>query len=314
MKNILLIGLGRLGRHIAEELFKLDQQEKAVYDNRTQVNREADRLKKTLDSMPYYPEAPEAEVSVSELIMRQQEILARNGENQKLRMKAEQLQDRLRRQEQYVSDLTNKLREAQEQLTQLQANCETASRSAEDLHDESTAELEESIRNAEAINRKVRANRDRQARATECDKAAAESDSLTTQIEGIRAQRRSLLDSAPLPLPGLSVEGGELAYNGKRWDGMSGAEQLRVACAIVKAVRPECGFVLMDGLESMDMDTLQECAAWAQAEGLQIIATRVSSSGEGCTVVIEDGYIEGAEMPAPKPIQPPAPKFTFGTF
>ena len=70
---------------------------------------------------------------------------------------------------------------------------------------------------------------------------------------------------------------------------MSGSEQLRVATAIVRRLKPECGFVLVDGMEQMDAQTLAAFGAWAEGEGLQVIGTRVST-GDECTIVIEDGY------------------------
>ena len=111
---------------------------------------------------------------------------------------------------------------------------------------------------------------------------------MTREIEDIRKKRMSLLDSAKLPLEGLTVENQELVYNGQKWDCMSSAEQLQVATAIVRQLQPQCGFVLMDKLESMDRDTLTEFGAWLDSHDLQCIATRVST-GEECTIIIEDG-------------------------
>ena len=70
---------------------------------------------------------------------------------------------------------------------------------------------------------------------------------------------------------------------------MSGSEQLKVSTAIVRRLNPNCGFVLMDKLEQMDLYTLQEFGKWLEAEGLQAIATRVST-GDECSIVISDGY------------------------
>ena len=53
--------------------------------------------------------------------------------------------------------------------------------------------------------------------------------------------------------------------------------------------------------------TLAEFGSWLQAEGLQAIATRVSTGGE-CQIIIEDGRVKDAE-------EPPAPKaWTKGAF
>jgi hypothetical protein len=106
----------------------------------------------------------------------------------------------------------------------------------------------------------------------------------------------ALLDGADLPLPGLSVEDGELTYKGYKWDNMSGSEQLKVATAIVRKLNPECGFVLLDKLEAMDIDTLSEFGEWLKTEDLQAIATRVSTGSE-CSVIIEDGYVSGQDAP-----------------
>mgnify|MGYP000237778025 len=44
----------------------------------------------------------------------------------------------------------------------------------------------------------------------------------------------------------------------------------------------------------MDLDTLQEFGQWLEKEGLQAIATRVST-GDECSIIIEDGYVVGQE-------------------
>ena len=92
-----------------------------------------------------------------------------------------------------------------------------------------------------------------------------------------------------MPLEGLTVENGALIYKGQAWDNMSGADQMIVAASIVRRLNPECGFVLLDKLEQLDMQTLTDFGKWLEAEGLQAIATRVST-GDECSIIIEDGY------------------------
>ena len=83
------------------------------------------------------------------------------------------------------------------------------------------------------------------------------------------------------------------------WDNMSSSEQLKVATAIVRKLNPKCGFVLLDKLEQMDVDTLQEFGKWLEQEGLQAIATRVST-GDECSIIIEDGMVASAQDPEPQ--------------
>ena len=115
----------------------------------------------------------------------------------------------------------------------------------------------------------------------------------------MRSKKAALLDGAKLPLPGLSIEDRELTYQGQKWDNMSGSERLKVATAIIRQLKPECGFVLIDKLEQMDLETLNEFGAWLESEGLQAIATRVST-GDECSVIIEDGYAVASEEPEQK--------------
>ena len=73
----------------------------------------------------------------------------------------------------------------------------------------------------------------------------------------------------------------------------SSAEQLKASTAIIRQLNPKCGFVLIDKLEQMDLDTLREFGQWLESEGLQAIATRVST-GDECSLIIEDGEIKEA--------------------
>lgn len=294
---------------IGAELHTRDLEIKGLYDKRTFTGQLAAQKKHFAEEMISYPEAPDEPVSASELIRQQQDILARNGENQRLRAQYAELEqqvqqcvDELKRTRERIATLQQLADELDAKHTKLFNQRETARKTVSQLQDESTAELEASIRDIEETNRKVRANLEKSRAEDEAAQYASEYDRLTESIQQKRADRMALLNGADLPLPGLSVEDGVLTYNGKRWRDMSGSDQLRVAAAIVRRLNPDCGFVLLDKLEQMDMTTLQEFSAWLEAEGLQAIATRVSTGSE-CQIIIEDGMVKGTEPPAEKPQQ-----------
>lgn len=275
---------------VGPRLADLERQEKELYNERTYIGRTADQKEKYAKEQPYYPDVPSVPVSASELIRQQQEILAQNGENQRKRERRHQL-------EQEYQSVTEQIQALLAKQGQLEADLKIARETSEGLTDRSTAELEENISNIEEINRKVRANLDKDKAEEDAKGYREQYKRLTAQIEEIRSQKTDLLKEADLPLPGLGVEDGELVYNGQKWDNMSGSEQLKVSTAIVRRLNPECGFVLLDKLEQMDLDTLHEFGQWLEQEGLQAIATRVSTGGE-CSLIIEDGYVAGQEHPA----------------
>lgn len=281
---------------VGDQVRSLEVKEKEVYNRRRMIGQEADRKRKYADELPHYPAAPNEPVSASQLIRQQQDILARNGENQRKRMRANQIEHEYGRTAAHVSLLRSQLADAEKQLQQLEADLAIAQKDALDLQDESTDEIERSLQEIEQINIQVRANCDREKAEQDAAYYAQQYQDLTKALEEIRHDKYALLDSAKLPLPGLSVEDGELTYNGKKWDCMSGADQLIAATAIVRAINPKCGFVLLDKLEQLDADQLHMFGVWLQSQQLQVIATRVSTGPE-CSIIIEDGFV-ASEQPA----------------
>lgn len=286
--NILLKIIG-----VGPQLAEMEQKEKELYNERLYVGRTADQKEKYAKEQPYYPDAPQELVSPSELIRKQQDILVQNGENQRKRENLHQLEQEYQR-------VTEQIQELLKEQTRLTEDLKIARTSATDLVDQSTEELERNIADIEEINRKVRANLDKDKAEEDAKDYKEKYTQLTTKIEDTRKQKTDLLKNADLPLPGLTVEDGDLLYNGHKWDDMSGSDQLRVATAIVRKLNPNCGFVLLDKLEQMDLDTLTEFGKWLEQEGLQAIATRVSTGGE-CSIIIDDGYVVGQEVTEPEP-------------
>lgn len=283
---------------VGDQLVVLEHKEQELYNQRHAIGQIADQKAKYAKEQAFWPDAPKDLISASDLIAQQQDILARNGENQRKRAMVEIIARQVETLQAKVSDLAMQMNTAQEELAAKSADLETARKSAEQLHDESTEELERSIRDIETINAKVRDNLNREKAEEDARGYREQYDALTAELEKTRQAKRNLLDGAHLPLPGLGVEDGALTYQGQRWDNMSGSDQLRVATAIVRCLKPQCGFVLLDKLEQMDLTTLREFGAWLESEGLQAIATRVSTGGE-CSIIIEDGYVQGAERPVP---------------
>ncbi len=278
---------------VGDTLLSLQREESEKYNRRTAIGQIADQKLKFAREMPFYDGVPENVVSARELIEEQQSILLKNAENEKKRQEARKFESRRDILLEEIERLEQKLREAKSELQFVETSLETARKTALELHDESTEELEESLRRIDEINAKVRANADREKAELEAAEYKQQYENLTGEIERVRKAKTDLLSGADLPLKGLFVEDGELTYKGKKWDSMSGAEQLKVSTAIVRRLNPNCGFVLLDKLEQMDMETLEAFGKWLKDENLQAIATRVSLGAE-CSIIIEDGMIKSA--------------------
>lgn len=303
-KGRMLLGLVGL----EEEFQELLNKEQRTYNERYEIGRIKDQKQKYADELIEHEDVPKEKISAVDLIKQQQAILARNGKNQEIRS---DLQDLIKGKENKQKEydlISSRIEDLEEQLIKLKnekgmagsmlkeydiqiVNCQ---KTVEQLQDESTEEIVQSINNIESINKKIDENLSKYRAQEEANEYKIQYDELTEKLTDIRDKKISLLKNANLPLNGLSIEDGELTFNGQKWDGMSGSEQLVVATSIVKALNPECGFVLLDKLEQLDLDTLKEFGNWLEKEDLQVIATRVSK-GEECSVIIEDGRVLNEE-------------------
>lgn len=290
---------------IGDQLAQMEKEETDLFNQRAYVGRQARAKKAHADEMTEYPGVGTVELSASDLIQKQQEILLKNAENAKKRQNVARYQSMLPQLKQRVSDAETALEKAKAELSRCLSDLDTAQKDALDLYDESTEELEKSLAEIDRRNEQIRTNRAKAEALREAESLKLEYQTLSNDINTIRQNRMDLLRSAPLPLPDLSVENGEILYKGQRWDNMSGSDQLKVSAAICRAMNPNCGFVLLDKLEQMDQQTMEEFGQWLEAEGLQAIATRVST-GDECSVIIEDGTVAAATktQPAPAPAQP----------
>ena len=274
---------------VGPKLQELEMKEGELYNERRTIGQIADQKKKFAEEQTYYPDAPHELISIKELVNEQQDILARNGENQRKRDNLSNLEKQHAFQSQKVAQLMEELEKEQTKLAELTEDVNVAKKSVSELKDESTEELERNLAEIDEINRKVRANLDKDKAEEDANQYKDKYQELTRNIEAVRKEKADLLNSADLPLPELSVDNGELIYKGQKWDNMSGSDQLKVSTAIVRKLKPDCGFILLDKLEQMDMKTLEEFNQWLEQEQLQGIATRVST-GDECSIIIEDGY------------------------
>jgi hypothetical protein len=290
---------------IGDQLAALDREERAAYDERTAQGRVDDQKQKYAAELPEHHDAPADIVYVGELVTAAQAVMARNAERLAARANVAKLESawrdsdrRLEAQGLVVKRLGEELQRAQVAYEALVQESDKAGKLWNQTReepipaDESTADIEARIADMEVVNAKVRANLDKHKALDDAKRAGELRDALAAKVKEVRARRAALLASADLPLSGLIVADGELTLNGKAWDCMSSVEQIRAGVAIVRCLKPACGFVLLDGLEQFDLTELAALGAWLKAQKLQAIATRVSR-GEECSIIIEDGLVAG---------------------
>lgn len=278
---------------IEDQLTELENEERKATHERLLAGREADRKEKYADELPEYPDAPDEPLSSADMSRKLQEALAVNADNQAKRQRKAALERDMQAQQDIVNRLKAELARAKQTLDKLTADYSVSVADINDLRDVDTSTMDAELEKIDVINNKVRVNQEKSRARDEAQQARAIHTTWNNKVADIRKRRDALLASVELPLPGLAVEDGELIYNGARWDCMSGMEKIRVATAIVRRLKPSCGFILLDGLEAFDADELNKLREWLTGEGLQAIGTKVCE--DGADIIIEDGQVVGAE-------------------
>lgn len=288
---------------IADQLADADRKVAEANAERTEIGRRAKAARKMAEDSPFHGGVPSETLDVSALL---DEQMSAHEVNQAIEFKRREVEAKRAESERMAAEverLARELADATERMAIASSRSETVTGELEGLEadlanmepaDEQAAA--EAVREAEAVNEMVRQNTARAEMLADADRLDGEYRAAGARVAKAKEELLSLLDGADLPLDGLAVEEGVLRFNGSAWGDMSGSEQLRVATAIVRKLKPECGFVLVDKLEQFDPQQLAEFGEWASGQGLQVIGTRVAVD-DTCTVVIEDGRVVGGDKP-----------------
>ena len=269
---------------------KLEAERKALYEQRTDVNRDVKRLEVQVDSLPLpAPGTPDAEVSVAGLAEQY-----RKGTLAAEEVKA--VADTVGRWQKRVDEIEAQLTEARANLEQAKtAHGMMTARPLPDLE-----AIQAQMASAEAVNTAVRAKAQREAAAAELATAAAESHRLTAAIEAIDERKTKALAAAAMPLPGLGFDEDGVTYQGLPFSQASGAERLRVSAAMAIAANPAVRTMIVKDGPLLDDDGMALLTDIARRNDFQVIIERVYSGGERTGVLIVDGQVAD-DGPGPVP-------------
>jgi hypothetical protein len=285
---------------------KLDADRQNAYDTRTTVNREGKTLKARFDAMPHHEDAPEEEVSVSDLmteLKRRQAVNRRNREErdkladlretvQGWEDEQEEAQIKVQRLEAALAEARGDLAKCKEDKATATKNVTIQSAKVESLQDADEDEIQQQIADSEDVNRKVRENAERVELEKTLEAERNKSADLTKRIDEIDAEKQKLRQDAEWPVEGLGYDDTGVTLLDRPFDQASATEQREAAFGIVAALNPSLKFAMIKDGSLLDQDSLADFARIAAEKGFQLFVERVGE-GEECTVVISDGEMKG---------------------
>lgn len=287
----------------------IDRAERTAFESRAEVNRDVKRIEAQLAGMPQHADTPAEPIVVDEVLA---EIEAAQATNRKRHEAFAEVRnaeaeiasnaERIRVNVAEVKRLELQLAEARKLVDHYSEARVRLDLLAEDLRKQAQAmpeidcdPLADRLRQADAINAKVRANRERAKHVEHLQAAREQAEDLTRQIEDLRRQRIDRLAAAPWPVDGLGFGENGVTFQGLPFEQCSSAEQLRISTAIALAQNPKLPIAIIRDGSLLDADSLAIVGELAAERGAQLWIERVGD-GEECSVVIEDGTIAAREL------------------
>ena len=308
-----------LRRMVGLDTADLDEKRAEAYATRTRLNREVKSLEVQVAAIWAPPEParpvpapPIDEVDITAIAKEWSAALDYKSKIDAAHAERRSLGDSIHRTEHEIAAMEERLLQAKDLLLILGGkaiamDAELAEVSAPDLNDLERRMDEAKTQNATARHaRELFAMAEREATVATIQREnalclrkgrqealfakEAEADALTRQIAEIDAERQRRLAAASFPLPGLTVDGDAVVYQGHPLSQASSAEQLQVSLAIAAALNPRLRLLLVRAGNDLDNDRLRQVAEWAHAKGYQVIIERVASDTP-VGIVIEAGKV-----------------------
>lgn len=141
-----------------------------------------------------------------------------------------------------------------------------------------TADKQAEVANAEAMKKHLREYARMQTMQSELEKLVAQSDELTRKIELARNLPGEILQTATIPIDGLTVVDGRPLIHGMPVSNLSDGEKLTLCVDVALAKPNSLQIILIDGAERLSDENRAALYARCKDKGLQFIATRTDNS------------------------------------
>lgn len=282
----------------------LDTKRKALYDERTLLNKNIARVQLLAEAMPFHGDAPKEPVSTADVLQELENAKQHNAQRKGLEDEAhhrtEVVEDCAQGRAEVarrISDLEAALAAARKELAEYDeampphvAAEQEAKKALAEFVSVDEAPIRQKLADASLTNKKVHENTLRADAFDALKRHQNDAAALTAAIEVIDKEKADQLAAAPFPIVGLSFDENGVTFNGLPFEQSSAAEQLRVSVAIGAALNPKLRVMLVRDGSLLDEKSMGLLAELAEQHNLQVWIERVSK-GKECSVIIEDGAV-----------------------
>ena len=166
-----------------------------------------------------------------------------------------------------------------EQIAKLDADTKVADNFA-DKEPVDVAPMNAEVANAEAMKKHINEYNRMRIYQGDVERLKSESEEYTRKIELARTLPGVILETASLPIDGMTVENGIPLINGLPVTNLSDGEKLDLCVSVTLGGERNLKMILINGAECLDDESRTELYAKCKARGIQIIAARTTNNDE----------------------------------
>lgn len=270
---------------------ELDGKRKAVFDERTLVNRQGRDAEGALASLVSYPDAPAEPVSAEAINAELSAARKANADREAAVAEANKSEISVQQWAKEVARLESELTRARESQ---RCASDAAMASLHRLESMPTVDESSIVAKFDSItktNQQVEANRTRSRALANVDALATKAKGLTAQLAALDETRASMLRDAKCPVAGLGLNAdGMVTFNDLPLSQASDAEQVELSMSLSLAMNPGLKVVLIREGSTLDRDAMALVAKMAEEAGAQVWIERVDDRDAGA-IIIEDGNV-----------------------
>ena len=285
------------------DLEKYDQDRQETYDKRRQVGLDGKAWKGKFDAIPEVKDAPEHEVSMTDLMDKMSSLQYDQSERQVIQTMASGVEEKL-------ADQKNKIKQLEDEARKLEAEIYSAKEKKKSLskkHGELLKQMDEmpnfeneiegvrkQITEADSLNKKFR---DAQARA-EAERQLKEHRELyqlmTDRIAEIDKEKATEIANADWPVPGMEFTEDGVLLDGLPFAQASTSQRIMASVKVGMALNPTLRLMVCSNGSELGCDTLDELERILKENDFQMCVELVCRSKEDrdrCAVIISNGTV-----------------------
>lgn len=285
---------------------KIDGLNRADFDRRTAINREAAQKRAQANAIDIPEATPKERVDETAIVEEIEAVGKHNGDIEARKLRREQAAAAITPKRDAAEGHRIRAAELRRQADDEETKAKTADTEADELKkklDEAPplpepkdpaaikARFEEAKRTNAAVEQALR----RETLLAEARDAEQQAEALTAKIDARNQDKREKIAAAKMPVDGLGFGEDCITFNGVPFNQASDAEQLRASIAIAMAANPRLKVILVRDGSLLDRKSMALLGEMADTHDCQVWVEAVDDSGE-VGIVMEDGAV--ASTPA----------------